>query len=179
MTAARRIDDLGVMSDANFWKQWRVVRDPRTGREVAMGQAMHGGFVLADPATGEVTAVPQEEELPHTWASTQAPDGRIYQASVYSQAGDPPLLAWDGRSPMARVVARMKCRAVFAMDAAPDNRVYLPDYHSRLLYMAFILTHPRSNRFVTIPICPAIHGMWPWGSMGACTWFWRTMKPRC
>lgn len=134
MTAVRRIDDLGVMSDANFWKQWRVMRDPRTSREVAMGQAMHGGFVLADPATGEVTAVPQEEELPHTWASTQAPDGRIYQASVYSQAGDPPLLAWDGRSPMARVVARMKCRAVFAMDAAPDNRVYLPDYHSRLLY---------------------------------------------
>lgn len=43
MTAVRRIDDLGVMSDANFWKQWRVMRDPRTSREVAMGQAMHGG----------------------------------------------------------------------------------------------------------------------------------------
>lgn len=145
------VEDLGVMSEANLWHQWRVVRDPRTGREAAMGQAMHGGFVLVDPGLGAVTAIGQEELLPHTWASAQAPDGKIYQASVFSSSGDAALLCWDGRGEVASVVARMKCRAVFTMDAATDNRIYLPDYHLIRLFC-----YDPASREVE-PVCSYTH----------------------
>jgi streptogramin lyase len=129
-----RVEDAGVMSRANKWSCWRIVRDPRSGNELALGLAQHGGFVLVDPPSGTSRIIGQEKMLPNAWAVTQAPDGAIYTAGV-AGARHARLLRWAWEGDISTVAVETPgCESLFTIDAAPDNRVYLPDYKTNSLH---------------------------------------------
>jgi streptogramin lyase len=130
-----RVESLGVMSRANQWTRWMTVTEPGTGRQLALGLPQHGGFVLLDPATRVSRIVGQERKLPNAWAVAQAPDGTIYTAGVASNTSGAFILQWDWKSPVSTVAAeKLPCLHLFTIDAAPDGRVYLPNYKTNTLF---------------------------------------------
>jgi streptogramin lyase len=123
------------MSRANQWTRWMTVVEPGTGRQLALGLPQHGGFVLVDPADRSCRIVGQEKTLPNAWAVTQAPDGTIYTAGVASGGFAARILQWDWKTPVSTVAAETpQCATLFTIAAAPDNRLYLPDYKTNTLH---------------------------------------------
>lgn len=109
------------------WIYWRLARHPRTGAEYALGSLSRGGFGLIEAGTWRFRQVRPERPFSCAWAITQAPNGDIYQ---YDNNG---LAVWDWQSPQARIVCGQKFDQVFAIDVAPDGRVYLPEYEPNRL----------------------------------------------
>jgi streptogramin lyase len=128
------LEDLGSKAFGNLWRAWRMVRDPNTGLEYAMGALTRTGFAIIDPRTRSSRVIRCEQGMNCAEGIGQAPNGDLYVADYGFPNPNPTLCVWDWKGLTARVVAQHKCAGVMHLDVGADGNVYLPDYQSNTLH---------------------------------------------
>lgn len=122
------LEDLGSKAFGNLWREWRLVRDPRTGHEYAMGALTRTGFALIDPRTKTSRIIRCEGGMHCAEGVGQAPNGDLYVADYGAPNPKPTLCVWDWKSEIAKIAAVHPGQGVMQMDVGADGHVYLPDH---------------------------------------------------